>query len=48
MQAKQKYRARYSNGKVRDIYANNLAHAAMIAKGIAKTNKWKINSVGRI
>lgn len=43
-----RYRARYSNGMVREFGAKHQAHALKIAQGIARKNQWKLDSVGRI
>lgn len=41
------YLARYTNGTLRKFRAAHITQATKIAQGIAKSNNWKLASVGR-
>lgn len=43
-----RYLVRFTNGITRELKAKHDSHAQRKARGIAESNKWTVQSVGRI
>lgn len=43
-----KFTARYWSGESRIFSAKNVVQAQHIARGVARSNNWKLKSIGRV